>query len=171
MPYVGEIRLFAGNFAPVGWALCQGQLIPISENDVLFNLIGTTFGGDGQETFALPDLQGRVPVHQGQGPGIQGSYLHGQSHGVESVTLTPQQMPVHDHALLATTGGGSASSPRDALLASTPAGDRYVRDQPTQPLKLAQTVAPVGGSQPHDNMPPFVTINYIISLFGEFPSQ
>src|SRR5262245_35631807 len=106
-PFVGEIRMFGGNFAPAGWAFCQGQLLPISQNETLFNLIGTTYGGDGQNTFALPDLQGRVPMHQGQGPGISQSYIIGETGGVESVTLTTQQIPSHNHPLVAS--GDSAT--------------------------------------------------------------
>src|SRR6478609_2130708 len=105
-PFVGEIRMFGGNFAPAGWAFCSGQLMPISENDTLFNLIGTTYGGDGQETFALPDLQSRIPMHQGQGPGIGQNYVIGEKDGVESVTLTTQQIPVHNHILLGSSTSG-----------------------------------------------------------------
>src|SRR5919198_2564140 len=119
-PYVGEIRMFGGSFAPVGWAFCNGQLLPISENETLFNLIGTTYGGDGQETFALPDLQGRVPVHQGQGPGIVTNYVIGQAMGVESVTLTTQQIPLHNHAFFASTGAGTSPSPVGNIPASPP---------------------------------------------------
>src|SRR5947208_13945571 len=109
-PYVGEIRMFGGNFAPAGWAFCSGQLMPISENDTLFNLIGTTYGGDGQSTFALPDLQGRIPVDMGQGPGISQHYVQGEKFGVESVTLTVQQIPVHNHTSLASTDTASATT-------------------------------------------------------------
>src|SRR3954466_14331052 len=109
-PYVGEIRMFAGNFQPAGWAFCDGRLIPISENDVLFNLIGTTYGGDGQETFALPNLQSRVPIHQGTGPGIGTTYTLGEAFGVESVTLTQQQIPTHSHALLASGSDGNSAA-------------------------------------------------------------
>src|SRR5215831_4809594 len=110
-PFVGEVRMFGGNFAPAGWAFCQGQLIPISENETLFNLIGTTYGGDGQETFALPDLQGRVPLHQGQGPGISQSYIIGEEAGVESVTLTTQSTPIHNHAFLCSNEIGQQAQP------------------------------------------------------------
>src|SRR5438552_10310906 len=110
-PFVGEIRIFAGNFAPAGWMICDGQLLPISENDTLFNLIGTTYGGDGQETFALPDLQGRFPLHQGQGPGISQNYIIGEEAGVETVTLTNQQIPAHNHAALCKSTDGSQSGP------------------------------------------------------------
>src|SRR3954467_11734794 len=110
-PYVGEIRMFAGSFAPAGWAFCAGQLMPISENDTLFNLIGTTYGGDGQETFGLPDLQGRLPIHMGQGPGITQNYQSGELAGVESVTLSVNQMPNHPHTLVASSDPGNAVGP------------------------------------------------------------
>lgn len=168
-PYVGEIRLFAGAFAPVGWLSCEGQLLPISENETLFQLLDTTYGGDGQETFGLPDLRGRVPVHLGTGPGMLHTYVRGESFGVEEVTLTPQQLPNHSHPLMASTGGGAQSAPEGALLASAPTTARYTRGTPDQPLGPA-TVVPIGGSQPHDNRIPTLTIRYIISLFGIFPS-
>ncbi len=170
MPYIGEIRLFAGTFAPVAWAMCDGSLIPISENEALFQLIGTTYGGDGEQTFGLPNLTGRVPVHQGQGPGLSQNYLLGEMAGVEEVTLTTQQMPNHGHALLASTAGGSTPNPQGNVLASPPALTMYIRDTPSAPLP-AETVGPVGGSQPHANLMPFVTVSYIISLYGVFPSQ
>ena len=117
-PYVGEIRMFGGSFAPAGWAFCAGQLMPISENDTLFNLIGTTYGGDGQETFALPDLQGRIPIHAGQGPGISQNYQLGEKAGVESVTLTTQQIPIHTHALIGSSDIGIDPGPSNDILAS-----------------------------------------------------
>ena len=117
-PYVGEIRIFAGNFAPVGWAFCEGQVMPISENDVLFNLIGTTYGGDGQETFALPDLSGRVPVHQGQGPGISQNYVIGEKGGVEGVTITTAQTPIHTHPLTASGDSANQITAANAVLAT-----------------------------------------------------
>src|SRR3954452_13991751 len=123
-PYVGEIRMFAGNFAPAGWAMCAGQLMPIAENDTLFTLIGTTYGGDGQETFGLPDLQGRIPIHQGQGPGTS-SYTIAEKGGVESVTLTTQHIPVHNHGYMASTAGGSSGTPQDSIPASPPVAKLY----------------------------------------------
>src|SRR3712207_483459 len=117
-PYIGEIRMFGGNFAPVGWAFCEGQTLPISENDALFTLIGTTYGGDGEETFNLPDLQGRIPVHQGTGPGLS-SYVIGEAAGVESVTLTTQQIPVHNHAFIASTATGTQNTPVNNMVASS----------------------------------------------------
>ena len=167
-PYVGEIRMFGGNFAPVGWALCQGQLLPISENDVLFNLIGTTYGGDGQNTFALPDLRGRVPVHQGTFQGM--SWNVGLAGGVEQVTLTTQQIPAHSHAVLASTATGTSRNPVPDAAPAVAAGDAYVSSLDPVPLN-AQEITSTGGSQPHENMQPFLSINFIISLFGVYPSQ
>lgn len=166
-PFIGEIRMFAGNFAPVGWALCQGQLIPISENDALFNLIGTTYGGDGQNTFALPNLASRFPVHVGPG------FALGQAGGTESVTLTTQQIPAHSHVPVAATAG-QVLSPSGAVLAaatSTQTGLQIYSNQPPNTQLNPGSIASSGGSQPHENMIPFVVINFIISLFGVFPSQ
>ena len=177
-PYVGQILIFGCNFAPAGWALCQGQLLPISENETLFQLIGTTYGGDGQSTFGLPDLQGRVPVHMGQGPNITQNYQIGESAGVESVTLTTQQMPSHNHAVMERSGtAGDVSKPGGNVLADefvTPAGAAFVYAAfaNTNQVALApQTIAPAGGSQPHENRQAFLTLNFCISLFGVFPSQ
>ncbi len=161
--------MFAGNFAPAGWMLCQGQLLPISEFEVLFNLIGTTYGGDGQSTFGLPDLQGRVPVHQGQGSGTS-NYTMGQTGGVEEVTLNTQQIPNHTHAMIASTGPGASANPQGNILGSPPAVKLFLHEKPELALS-ANMVTPVGGSQPHDNRMPVLAINYIISLFGIFPSQ
>jgi microcystin-dependent protein len=170
VPYVGEIRMFAGNFGPAGWMLCQGQTLPISEFEVLFNLIGTTYGGDGQETFVLPDLRGRLPVHQGKGPNITQTYVIGEPFGVESVTLNVQQLPIHNHAFLASTAPGVTTDPRGSVLASPPSIAPYLREAPVQALPPA-TVGPYGDSQPHENRAPILAINYIISLFGLFPHQ
>ena len=164
LPYVGEIRLFAGNFAPVGWAFCDGQLLAISQSEVLFNLIGTTYGGDGQSTFALPDLRGRVPVHQGNG------FVVGQSGGTETVTLTAAQMPAHRHAMLASTNAASTAHGPSEVLGSSAAMKFYGTGTPNMAMDPNALTA-VGGHQPHENMPPFVAINYIVSLFGVFPSQ
>ena len=167
-PFIGEIRLFAGNFPPSGWLFCDGQLVPISENDALFTLIGTTYGGDGQETFAMPNLQSRIPIHQGTGPGLTNRVI-GEAGGVESVTLTTQQIPAHNHAFLVSTSTGTGTSPANAVLASGSNVSIYRPDViPNQPMNAA-AVSPQGGSQPHDNMHPFLCINYIISLFGLFP--
>lgn len=167
-PYVGEIRLFAGNFAPAGWMLCQGQLLSIAENDVLFALIGTTYGGDGQTTFALPDLRGRVPVHQGQGPGLSPRGL-GELGGTETVTLLSAQMPAHTHAMHASTAVASGTAPGGALLAATSVAS-YDPGVGLTPM-AAGAVGSAGGAQPHDNMAPTLVVNHIISVFGVFPSQ
>lgn len=163
--FVGEIRLFGGTFAPNGWATCDGQLLPISENDVLFNLIGTTYGGDGQTTFALPDLRGRVPVHKGQQHAI------GQSGGSESVTLTVTQLPAHTHPLQASTAVAAASDPSGQVPAATAEATTfaYGTDAPATTLHPG-TVAPAGGSQPHENMQPFLAVQFIISLYGIYPT-
>jgi microcystin-dependent protein len=167
-PYVGEIRMFAGNFPPNGWMFCDGQLLPISENETLFQLIGTTYGGDGQETFALPNLQSRMPMHFGTGPdGI--TYQLAEMAGVESVTLTTQQIPVHSHPMLASTNTASASVATNSLIGKSTSVDAFINAQPGTALSN-QAVTPVGGSQPHENMQPFLCINHIISLFGIFPS-
>ena len=169
-PYMGEIRMFAGNFPPNGWALCQGQLLPISENDALFVLLGTTYGGDGQETFGLPDLQGRVPIHMGQGPGITQNYQIGEKGGVESVTLTAQQTPIHNHAALCASTGGNQPDPANSVWANFTDKTFYGDGAANAPMN-AQIVSIVGGSQPHDNMLPYLAINFIISLYGIYPHQ
>jgi microcystin-dependent protein len=168
-PYVGEIRIFAGTFAPAGWAFCDGQIMPVAGNEALFNLIGTIYGGDGDQTFALPDLRGRVPVHMGQGPGLSQNNQIGDKFGVELVTLTTQQIPTHRHALQASTAGGTTARASGAVLASAPAAAAFVSDPPDT-LLAPNSAAGLGGSQPHDNMPPFVAVSYIISLFGVYPS-
>ena len=167
-PYVGEIRLFAGNFAPAGWAFCDGQLLPISENETLFQLIGTTYGGDGQNTFALPDLRSRVPIHFGTGTGLSNRVL-GQSGGVEEVTLTASQIPNHTHAFLASTAPGTQSNPAGSLPSASPSVTLYLEEAPTVNMNTS-VITPAGGSQPHSNMQPYLCINFIISLFGIFPS-
>jgi microcystin-dependent protein len=169
-PYIGEIRMFGGSFAPAGWAFCDGQLMPISENDALFNLIGTTYGGDGQETFGLPDLQGRIPMHSGQGPGISQNYQIGEKAGAESVTLSTQQIPIHNHGWLASNDPSNSLLPASNVV-STPLNiTPYFAGNASVPLN-ASSLQPVGGSQPHDNMMPFLCVTYIISLFGIYPSQ
>lgn len=155
--------MFAGNFAPAGWMFCSGQLLPISENEVLFQLIGTTYGGDGESTFSLPDLQSRVPVHMGAG------YVLAQAAGSEEVTLTVQQIPAHRHPAIATTAPGTTNSPAGALFSQSPSVQPYIQDEPTGPL-AASSVAPIGGSQPHTNIQPRLALSFIISLFGIFPS-
>jgi microcystin-dependent protein len=170
-PYVGEIRMFAGNFNPNGWAFCDGQLMPISENETLFQLIGTTYGGDGQSTFALPNLQSRIPLHQGTGSsGV--NHILAEMAGVESVTLTVNQIPGHTHPLLASQDSGSQSSAGNQVLAAQSPVSIYRPNAVAPNLPMhASSVSPAGGSQPHENMQPFLCINYIISLFGIFPSQ
>lgn len=163
-PFIGEIRMFGGNFAPVGWAFCNGALIPISENDALFNLIGTTYGGDGQNTFALPDLQSRVPVHVGPG------FALGQSGGAESVTLTTSQIPAHSHVPQANDNAGTANGPGGNVWAQSATLNPYSSAAPSVTMDPG-AMASGGGSQPHDNMIPFLVVNFILSLFGIFPSQ
>jgi microcystin-dependent protein len=167
-PYVGEIRMFGGNFAPAGWAFCDGQLMPISENETLFQLIGTTYGGDGESTFALPNLQSRSPMHFGNGP--DGStYQLAEAAGVESVTLSSQQVPNHSHPLVASTDTGNQVSPSGNVPAASFNVTPYINDVPTAPMN-AGAIQVAGGSQPHENMQPFLCVNFIISLFGIFPS-
>ena len=167
--FIGEIRMFAGNFAPVGWAFCNGQLIPIAENDALFTLIGTIYGGDGEETFALPDLRGRFPIHHGQGSGLS-SRLIGESGGTEEETLTVQQIPAHTHTLLASTEPGAAITPTDGVIGAGASVNIFRPTPPAATPMDAGGVTAEGGSQPHDNMHPFIGIHYIISLFGLFPT-
>jgi microcystin-dependent protein len=168
-PYVGEIRTVGFTFAPVGWALCDGQLLAISENDTLFTLIGTTYGGDGQNTFGLPDLQGRAPVHMGTSPeGI--TYVIGEQAGVETVTLTTQQIPAHSHPFLASLSSGTQINPPGNTTGQPVQIQPYIQDNPSVPM-ASNAITPAGGSQPHENMMPFLTINFIISLFGIFPTQ
>lgn len=169
-PYVGEIRLFAGNFGPDGWMICAGQTLPISEYDTLFQLIGTTYGGDGQETFQLPDLQGRVPVHMGTGPDGT-TYQIGEAAGVETVTLTGNQMPTHSHPMIVSGAPAIETVPLPGHVLASTNEARYASSLVTPVQMNGQAVSPVGGSQPHENMMPFVTINFIISLYGIFPSQ
>ena len=170
-PYVGEIRLFAGNFAPAGWMFCAGQLLPISENETLFQLIGTTYGGNGQETFALPDLRGRIPIHFGTGAGLS-NYTLGETGGVESVTLATNQVPSHTHPWPAVASPPAASnlSPHqgNALAQSTVKTYKAGVGNVNMSISMVQAA---GGSQPHNNFMPYVAISYIISLFGIFPSQ
>ncbi|HZU29427.1 MAG TPA: tail fiber protein [Bryobacteraceae bacterium] len=164
-PYVGECRLVAFNFAPAGWAYCQGQLVAIAENDVLFQLLGTTYGGDGQETFALPDLRGRVPIHQGPG------FPLAQVGGVETVTLSTQQIPAHTHTLMGSGNNGNTNLLSNSVLAVT-ATPVYDGGSPNANTPMnAQAIQPVGGSQPHENLQPYLALNWIISLYGIFPSQ
>ena len=168
-PYVGEIRMFAGNFAPKDWRFCEGQLLSIALNETLFQLIGTTYGGDGVSTFALPDLRGRVPIHQGTNQANGISYPLAQTGGVEQVTLTVQQIPVHGHPFVATTKIANQSAPTGNVVAQSSAADLYIEDTPNVNL-AANSLGPTGGSQPHSNFQPYLCVNFIISLFGIFPS-
>jgi microcystin-dependent protein len=171
-PYVGEIRIFAGNFAPAGWMSCDGQTLPISEYDTLFTLIGTTYGGDGESNFNLPNLQSRVPIHWGTAPS-GATYQIGEQGGTENVTLTSQQMPVHTHPMLGSATGANANKPAGNAFATIPlsAGQfAYGTVTPILPIDPS-SVTPAGGSQPHDNMQPYGVLQYIISLYGIYPSQ
>lgn len=196
-PFIGEIRIFAGNFEPAGWMFCRGQLLPISEYETLFNLIGTTYGGDGQETFALPDLQGRVPIHAGTNPNNGTNYIVGEKNGTETFTLMANQLPSHQHLVsgpvsIASLGAnpGNQLTPDNNYPAITTTQNVYSRlvnyvldDSNLQPrmapLEVTPTVGdttmmqvqPIGSSQPIDNMQPYLPLNYIISLFGIFPAQ
>ncbi len=166
-PFIGEIRIFGFNFPPAGWAQCNGQLLAIAANDALFALLGTTYGGDGVSTFALPDLRSRVPIHQGQGPGLS-PYVIGQMAGVEAVTLTTSQIPQHNHVLnaFASTGtGGLAPS------GGVPANTQGSVNGTANTTFAAPAIGPSGGSQPHENLQPYLTLNFCISLFGIFPSR
>lgn len=168
-PYVGEIRMFAGNFAPAGWMFCEGQLLPISENETLFQLIGTTYGGDGQETFALPDLRGRLPIHQGVNSSTGINYVLAETGGAEDITLTVSQIPAHSHSFLGSSGNGSQAGPAGALFASSTVVTPYAVE--TAGAAMApSSISPVGGSQPHTNFQPYLCVDFIISLFGIFPS-
>ena len=167
-PYVGEIRLFAGNFAPLGWAFCDGSIVPISEFETLFNVIGTTYGGDGEETFALPDLRGRVPMHQGAGAGLPVVQI-GEKLGSVTVTLSTAQIPAHRHLATATSAAANPSAGPRGVLANASAAMYGSVVAPTTPM-AAGAVSSAGGSQPHDNMAPSLGLNFIISLFGIFPS-
>jgi microcystin-dependent protein len=162
-PYVGEIRMFAGNFAPAGWMFCEGQLLPISENETLFQLIGTTYGGDGQSTFALPDLRGRIPIHQGNG------FILAETGGAEEITLTVSQIPAHSHPLLATMTVANDQTPSQNILAQTGTFDGWQSSAPSAAM-APQSIGSVGGSQPHTNFQPYLCVDFIISLFGIFPS-
>ncbi len=163
-PYVGEIRMFAGNFAPAGWMFCEGQLLPISEYETLFNLIGTTYGGDGQSTFGLPDLRGRVPLHQGTG------FTLAETGGVEEVTLTVSQIPVHTHPVLASASSGNQIIPAGNVLGASFNVTPYINDT-TDANMNPLAVSTAGGNQPHNNFQPYLCVDFIISLFGIFPSQ
>ncbi len=162
-PYVGEIRMFGGNFAPAGWMFCEGQVLPISENETLFQLIGTSYGGDGESTFSLPDLRGRVPIHQGNG------FILSETGGAESVTLTTNEIPAHSHSFVASGDLANVPGPENAILATSTKATIFFSDPPSASMNN-QSVTPTGGSQPHSNFQPYLCVNFIISLFGIFPS-
>ena len=170
-PFLGEIKLFAGTFAPVGWNYCDGTLLSISTNDALYALLGTTYGGDGVNTFAVPDLRGRVPIHQGSQTGLP-TYVIGQVGGVTSVTLLASNMPAHSHTLSATAELGKDADPRGKLLGAADDTCLIYKESATATVPLSPAhVGPSGGSQPHDNMQPYLAMNYIIATSGIYPSQ
>lgn len=168
-PFVGEIRMFAGNFAPAGWAFCDGQLLAVSQNDALFSLLGTIYGGDGRTTFGLPDLRGRVPIHQGAGPGLLTRPI-GSKSGSESVVVTTAQLPSHNHAFNASNAPGTGSNPAGSVPAESPSVDMYIEEAATMNLSAA-AISNTGGSQSHTNLQPFQCVHFIISLFGIYPSR
>lgn len=170
-PFIGQIMAVGFNFAPRGWAMCDGQLLPISQNDALYALIGTTYGGDGVTTFALPDLRSRIAIHQGQGPGLTNRPI-GQASGTETVTLTSNQMPSHTHPVSATAVNADKPTPANNIWATEPTtGTFFYGAGPTDSTMSPQTISTAGGNQPHDNLMPYLTMTYVISLFGIFPSQ
>ncbi len=162
-PYVGEIRMFAGNFAPAGWFFCEGQLLPISEYETLFQLIGTTYGGDGESTFALPDMRGRLPIHQGNG------FILAETGGVEEVTLSVSQIPAHNHAFYASNNPADSPSPQGNMLGVSSNTNVLFNDTPNDNMSTSMLSA-TGGSQPHTNYQPYLCVDFIISLYGIFPS-
>ena len=163
--YLGEIRMFGGNFAPLGWAFCDGSLLPIDQYDALFSLISTTYGGDGQTTFGLPDLRGRIPLHMGS------NYRIGQAAGEEDVTLTVQQLPVHTHALTATANNASSANAAGNVLAQTPSYTPYISGMPANTALRNNAVTNNGGGQPHSNLQPYLCVTFIISLEGIYPPR
>lgn len=169
-PYIGEIRMFGGNFAPAGWMFCEGQILPISENDTLFQLIGTTYGGDGESTFALPDLRGRVPIHSGTSSSGT-TYTLAETGGAEEITLTHNQIPAHTHNLTATADLADTASPSNAIFSTNPPGSKMFSSAAPATALNSSAIANAGGSQPHTNFQPYLCVNFIISLFGVFPSQ
>jgi microcystin-dependent protein len=170
-PFIGSIMMFGFNFAPLDWASCDGQQMSISEYSVLFALLGTTFGGDGIQTFNLPDMRGRVPAHQGQAPGFP-NFSMGQRGGEEAVTLNASQMPIHSHGINASSASGDTGDPKGAIFANSGATDReYLASGVANVNMSHQIMTMSGGSQPHDNMQPFLVVNYCIALSGIFPSR
>ena len=169
-PFIAEIRIFAGNFAPRGWAFCSGQLLPIAQNTALFSLIGTTYGGDGRTTTALPNMDGRAPMHPGRGPGLTDRRL-GQSGGVEMVTLSEAQMPNHTHAMGAAPVPANQDDADGATILSRTVGADIFAAQANMQAMANETLPPAGGSQAHTNMQPYIAMNYIIALIGLYPSR
>ena len=171
-PFLGEIRAFAGDFAPNGWALCNGQVLPIVQNTALFSLLGTTYGGNGQTTFALPDLQERIPMHWGNGTALS-PRTWGETGGVAAVALLPTEMPAHTHPVQAAAAGGDATSPAGAVFAEAlngRVGERLYASTPNTTM-APTAVTSSGGAQPHNNLPPYLVVTYIIALQGIFPSR
>ncbi|NOT83719.1 MAG: phage tail protein [Methylococcaceae bacterium] len=170
-PFIGEIRRFAGNYAPEGWALCQGQLLAVAENDVLYSLIGTTYGGDGVTSFALPDLQGRIPLHQGSGPGLSPKII-GEAVGAEAVTLMPLQLPQHSHPAVCANTTGNSVNPVGLYWSTDTGGDTKAYSSATTSLAPmgGDAITSTGGGQAHDNMQPYLVLNYIIAVVGIYPS-
>ena len=169
-PFLGEIRTFAGNFAPSGWALCQGQLLPIAQNDALFSLLGTTYGGDGQSTFALPNLAGRISLHQGTGPGLSPRTM-GEAGGSEAVSLSGQQIPVHNHAANCSNTGANNLSPVGSYWSTDPGGNTGAYSTADGSQLAGTAIGNTGGGQPHNNLQPYLVITYIIALEGIYPSR
>ena len=169
-PFLGEIYMFAGNFAPRGWAFCDGQLLAIAGNTALFSLLGTTYGGDGVRTFALPDLRGRVPIHKGTSPLSGATYPQGQQAGSERVTIVTSQLPAHRHNASG-NGAGNVVSPKNAFWSTDPFGNTAAYTFPSNSAMRGDAIGSASAAQPHDNMQPFLGINFIISLTGIFPSR
>lgn len=170
-PFVGEIRMFAGNFAPRGWAFCDGQLLAVSQNDALFSLLGTIYGGDGRTTFGLPDMRGRIPLHQGTGPGLSARRL-GSKGGAEKVTLTTNQLGSHTHSFTGNTALATTDAPQGRVVATPDPGSFRVFESDAPVTDMAATsITNTGGTQPHTNLMPTLCINYIIALFGIYPSR
>jgi microcystin-dependent protein len=169
-PFIGEIKIFAGNFAPRGWALCDGQLLAISQNSALFSLLGTIYGGDGRTTFALPDMRGRIPVHGGSGPGLSNRTI-GQKAGSENETLSIAQIPAHTHTARALDKPGDRTTPESAYWAASSSGSPDYSDQQPDVNMNTNSVTESGGSQPHSNIMPYLCVNFIIALFGTYPSR